>query len=636
MRLKHCLWGCFSPLVTSTSVWAGVLNEATIPDLAPVNDMPHIAVLTKLKYDLSTQHSALSTTPTNLLVLYQTGNSIAAGIAPVQSAQNSPPAPDRFRQSPPLLLPGEERLEPLVAPESPESPPATSAPAAALIPVRRIEVMGSSVLSPQELADLIKPPGLAPLEGRKVSLEELQGVADRITQRYLDRGYITSRAVLAAQSEQDVQNGVVRFRVIEGQLEKINVEGTQRLNPNYIRQRVALGITVPLNARQLEDQLRLLLIDPLFTNVVPTLQAGSQDGKSNLTVRVTEAPPVGGSVSFDNLSPPSVGAERAGVNLHYRNLTGIGDELAGSYYRTFTGGSSITSFSYRAPLNPMAGSLLVQADINRNRITQSPFDALDITGASEQYAISYRQPLWRSPHAEFALSLGFTYQNGQTFIFNDLPQAFGIGPDQNGVSRTSVIKLGQDYVSRDAQGAWSLRSQFSLGTGLFNATSNADPIPDGKFISWFGQIQRVQRLSAGQLLITQLDLQLTPDSLLPSQQFVIGGGQSVRGYRQNARTGDNGLRVAVEDRITLNRNKAGTPTLQIAPFIDLGAVWNGANNPNPLPGQTFLLGAGFGLLWQPGAGLNLRFDYGLPLVDLSDRASNPQDHGLYFSINYQF
>jgi hemolysin activation/secretion protein len=549
----------------------------------------------------------------------------------VRQAQNSPPDRDRFLQSPspPQPLPNEQPVLPLAPPTPVESspPPTENLPP---IPVRRIAVVDSRILTPPEIAAIKNS-----LEGKTVPFEKLTQATDQITKYYLDRGYITSRAVLLPQTPEDAKNGVVRIRVIEGELEKITVEGTQRLEA-YVRDRVARGVTTPLNARKLEDQLRLLLIDPLFKNVVPTLQAGSGEGKSILMVRVIEAPPFNGSVDFDNLSPPSVGSERVGVNLRYRNLAGLGDEVSAAHYRTFTGGSKITSFAYRVPLNSMEGSLQIGVDINRNRITQSPFDQLDIQGASEQYQISYRQPLVRSPQQEFALSFGFAFQNGQTFIFDNLPTPFGIGPDANGVSRTSVFKFGQDYVARDPKGAWSVRSQFSFGTGLFDATSNPAPIPDGRFFSWLGQAQRVQRLSEGQLLITQLDLQLTPNSLLPSQQFVLGGGQSVRGYRQNARTGDNGVRFSVEDRVTLQRDKGGTPTLLVTPFIDLGAVWNVADNPNRLPRQTFLMGAGVGVLWQPWPGLNLRLDYGLPLIDLSDRGNNLQDNGWYFTVDYQF
>jgi hemolysin activation/secretion protein len=283
----------------------------------------------------------------------------------------------------------------------------------------------------------------------------------------------------------------------------------------------------------------------------------------------------------------------------------------------------------------MYGTVQLRTVLDRNKITQEEFKELDIEGESNLYEISVRQPLIRTPRQEFALSLGFTYKDGQTFLFNNIPFPFGIGPDADGVSRTSVFRFGQDYVRRDRQGAWALRSQFSVGTGLFDGTINESPIPDSRFFSWLSQAQRVQRLGNDNLLIVQGDLQLTPNSLLPSEQFVVGGGQSLRGYRQNVRSGDNGFRFSVENRITLERDEAGISTFQLAPFIDLGAVWNHADNPNKLPNQTFLASAGLGLLWEPLPRLFLRLDYAVPFIDLDDRGDNAQDEGFYFSVNYE-
>ena len=107
---------------------------------------------------------------------------------------------------------------------------------------------------------------------------------------------------------------------------------------------------------------------------------------------------------------------------------------------------------------------------------------------------------------------------------------------------------------RDVRGAWSLRSLFSVGTGLFEATSRPAPEAEGRFFSWLGQVQQVQLLGSNQLLIVQANVQLNPDSLLPSQLFVLGGGQSVRGYRQNVSAGDNGFRLSIEDQIALQCN----------------------------------------------------------------------------------
>jgi len=590
----------------------------------------HFAVLAGIfSVEIVPSHASLATPPTSPTPSdsdFLNQRKVAQNLPPIAPPENLQPDSNqnRFLQPVPTPIPAPNSTESPVLP----TPTSEPTPDVNVVPIQvnRIEVTGSTVLSSEQLNRITKP-----FEGSTVSFQELTSVIDEINQLYLEQGYTNSRAILEAQT---IANGIVQIRVVEGTLERIEVEGTQRLNPNYVRSRVNLGVGTPLNTTKLEEQLRLLRADPLFKNVEATLRSGSGPGQSILVVRVTEADPFEASVSFDNYSPPSVGSERLGINTSYRNLTGNGDELAASYYRTTTGGADVFDFSYRIPLNAMNGTLQLRAAPNRNEVTQSPFDEFDIRGESQLYEISYRQPLIRSLREEFALSLGFAYQSGQTFTFAG-PTPFGFGPDERGVSRTSVIKFGQDYLRWDSLGAWSLRSQFSLGTGLFNATTNPDSIPDARFISWLGQVQRVQLLNKNNLLILQADLQLTPDALLPSQQFIIGGGQSLRGYRQNVRAGDNGLRFSVEERMTLQRDEAGNAIFQLAPFVDLGTIWNVSDNPNNLQKQRFLASVGLGLLWQPLSNLSVRLDYGLPLVNLDDRGENVQDSGFYFSVNYK-
>jgi hemolysin activation/secretion protein len=496
--------------------------------------------------------------------------------------------------------------------------------------VRQIKVVDSTVFSEKDFNPILQP-----FVGRELTIEEIRQAADKITQLYLNQKYINSRAIPVTEQ---ITDGVVVIRVIEGRVSEIEVQGTKRLNPGYIRDRIKLGASIPLNTIQLEDQLKLLRIDPLFTNVEASLRPTGKVGQSILIVRVQEANPITVNFAVDNYSPPSVGGERLGIELRDRNLIGIGDELAGSYYHTLSGGSDVFDFSYQIPVNAMNGKVQLRVAPNRNEITEAPFSRLGIRADQDLYEINYRQPLVRSPREEFALSLGFTYQDGQTFLFDRLPTPFGIGPDENGVSRTSVIKFSQDYIKRDAQGATFVRSQFNFGIDLFDATINNNSIPDGRFFSWLAQAQRVQKLNDDNLLLIQADLQLTPDSLLPSQQFVIGGGQSVRGYRQNIRSGDNGFRFGIEDRFTVKRNESGLSTIQLIPFLDMGAIWNQSDNPNKLPSQRFLASAGLGVLWNQALGidrLTLRLDYGIPFINLNDKGNNAQDEGFYFSLRYQ-
>jgi hemolysin activation/secretion protein len=105
-------------------------------------------------------------------------------------------------------------------------------------------------------------------------------------------------------------------------------------------------------------------------------------------VKVEEANQLTGSVSFDNYSPVSVGSERMGTSLNYRNLTGSGDSLAASYYRSTTGGSNLYDFNYTIPVNPMNGTIAFRYAPNNYRITDPAFADLNIRGASSLYDIA--------------------------------------------------------------------------------------------------------------------------------------------------------------------------------------------------------------------------------------------------------
>ena len=95
---------------------------------------------------------------------------------------------------------------------------------------------------------------------------------------------------------------------------EIDIEGTRRLNPSYIRSRIQLGAGTPLNTGKLEEQLKLLRLDPLFTNVEARLRPTGKVGQSILIVRVEEAKSLIGSLGVDNYSPPSIGREDLGLN----------------------------------------------------------------------------------------------------------------------------------------------------------------------------------------------------------------------------------------------------------------------------------------------------------------------------------
>ncbi|MEL6468961.1 MAG: ShlB/FhaC/HecB family hemolysin secretion/activation protein [Cyanobacteria bacterium J06623_4] len=539
------------------------------------------------------------------------------------------PNPNRDRLLPsgspiPVTLP--ENLEPIPDERTVEDPttsePLPSPPDDQIqFSIESIQVVGNTVLSDADITAIT-----APFVDQIVTLSDLQQVSDSITQLYLELGYITSRAILP---EQSIIGGIVQIQVREGSISNIQVNGLSRLNTRYITSRLEQGVTTPFNANTLEEQLRLLRFDPLVEKIQGRLQPSDIPGESILNINVDEVGAWRIGAGVNNYGSPGTGSERLNTSLAYQNVSGWGDTLSASYTRSTTGGANTWDIGYRLPVNALDGAFSLRTAFDNFELTQGPFSG-QINGDSDRYEISFRQPLIRSLREEFAISTGFSYRDGKTFIG---PQSIA-NPDNTLSSRTSIFKFGQDYTSRDNRGVWGLRSQFSFGTGLFDATDNPGDTADSQFFSWLGQAQRVQRLSSDNLLIVQADLQLTPDRLLPVEQFLIGGGQSLRGYRQNVRSGDNGFRLSVEDRITLTRDEeTENAVIQIAPFFDIGAVWN---NGNSTVNQNFIAGAGLGFIYDPFESFNLRIDYALPLVILEDEGNNAQDEGFYFSATYQY
>ncbi|NEP57594.1 MAG: ShlB/FhaC/HecB family hemolysin secretion/activation protein [Symploca sp. SIO2G7] len=544
--------------------------------------------------------------------------------SPQERTDPTNPNQDFLQPVEPITPPPDE--EPLFP--QPEEPTPPNLPDSESFPIQRINVEGSTVFSPEDFAPLIEP-----LTGQNVTLNQLRAVADAITQLYLDQGYLNSRALL---TEQTITDGVATIEVIEGTITDIEITGQRRFLTSYFTSRLNRGIDTPLNVNELEDQLRLLQINPLIEDLEVDLEPAQEIGESILRLDIEEAPSWFGSVFIDNYSPASVGSERFGISGGYRNLLGVGDIFTATGTRSFTGGSTILELNYLVPFNALDGTVQLRTTIDRNEVTLSPFEELGIEGESETYEISVRQPIKRSFREEFALSVGLEHRDGQTFLFDNIGTPFGSGVEADGTARTTVLSFGQDYLRRDNRGAWALRSQLNFGLDLLDATINSEPIPDGQFFSWNGQVQRIQQLSPRQMLIVRGDIQLSPDNLLASERFTIGGGQTLRGYRQGARSGDNGWRLLVEDRITLIQGEPGISLLQIAPFADLGMVWNNPSNPDQIANEHFLAGLGAGIIYSPVDDLILRIDFTLPLVDLSDRSTNIQDDGVHFSINYNF
>ncbi|MCC5668061.1 ShlB/FhaC/HecB family hemolysin secretion/activation protein [Nostoc sp. CHAB 5784] len=498
-----------------------------------------------------------------------------------------------------------------------ENLPETTFPSSESFFVKEIRVTGYSVLE-DEIIKLKQP-----LENKEITFEQLLQLRSQITELYVTKGYITSGAFIP--NNQNIASGVVQIQVVEGELEGIYILGLQRLQTSYVRSRIKRFTSKPLNQKRIEQALQLLQLDPVIERVNAELTAGSTPGNNILQVTITESQAFHAGVIFANNQSPSVGSEQGSVFVAHNNLLGFGDKFSAEH--GITEGLDIYNISYSIPFNALDGTIGVRYSNSASRIIESEFRDLHIRSEAETLSFNVRQPLIYTPNNEFALSLAFDLRRSQTFILNDMPFSFTEGPE-DGESKVTVIRFSQDWLQRNGNSVLAARSQFSLGIGAIDATVNNSGT-DGRFFSWVGQFQWVQRLSPRILMLAKVNTQLTPDSLLSLEKISIGGVNTVRGYSQNQLVADNGVVGGVEVRIPLASN---VETLQLIPFFDIGTAWNNrAINADP----QIIASLGLGLNWQLFNGLVLRADYGVPLMGTSDRGSSLQDNGFNFSVLYQ-
>lgn len=118
--------------------------------------------------------------------------------------------------------------------------------------LRGVRITGNTVLTEAEIRDLVRG-----YENRVVSGEELQELRRRLTLAYVNRGYLNSGATLP---DQEIRDGIVEYRVVEGRLTGVEVSGNEHLKSDYVVARVLRGAGDPLNMNGLQQQLHGLSI----------------------------------------------------------------------------------------------------------------------------------------------------------------------------------------------------------------------------------------------------------------------------------------------------------------------------------------------------------------------------------------
>lgn len=549
-------------------------------------------------------------------VVFHSEKSLAQ-VFPPTFPRDSSPLP---RDPQPLPQPAPEI--PLDTPPPPQ-PPQPDIPG--VINVVGFEFKGneSQVFTEEELQEVVKP------YLGEISFSNLLQAEAAVTQLYIEAGYINSGAVIPAGQTFDADMAVITIQIIEGGIEDIIVTVDGRLNPNYVKKRLALATKTPLNQQDLLEALQLLQLDPVIEQISAKLSTGITPELSLLEVEVIEADTFRVSAIADNGRVPSVGSFRRGVVINSLNLSGRADNLRLEYINT--DGSDTYDGRYQIPVNARNAKVTLSGRFTDSQVIEPPFDELNITGDTLYYDLSFQHPVIQTPFQELTLGITASRAASKTTILG-VGFPLSLGAEDDGDTKISALRFFQEWTKRNPRDIVVVRSQFSLGIDALNATTNAE-LPDSRFFSWRGQGQYVKLLAPDTLFVLRSDIQLSTTSLLALEQFALGGLYTVRGYRQDALLTDNGFFTSAEVRIPVLRIQRIEGVFQVVPFVDFGVGWNNQDNPIATFDPNTLIGVGVGLAFQASDRVTARFDWGIPLTEVRDGDRTWQENGLYFSIN---
>jgi hemolysin activation/secretion protein len=515
---------------------------------------------------------------------------------------------------------------PQPSPELPARPP-QPAPAplseAPQFVLRDVKIEGNTVLDEQAIHNVV-----APYLGKPVSIADLEEIRRQFTLLYINRGFINSGATIP---DQNVENGVVTFRFVEGRVTDIEVTGTEHFDPEYFRSRLALAATTPFNVENMQQEQQILLQDPLVKRLNLELQPGLVPGEARLNADVLEGPRYSLGAAIADDQSPTVGSVRGQLTGTMANILGYGDVLAAQYGRSE--GINDGFAAYSTPIASDDTRLNLRYDKNGTLVVSPSLVALNTTSNYSSLAAGLSRPFYRTAEQNLTLGVSLEHRQAQTFLLG-MPFSFTEGA-KNGNTNVTALRLSQDWLDRDADHAFAARSTFSFGLPILGATKVSGATTTGQFFSWFGQAQYVHRLFGDWEGLVRSAVQLAGKPLFPIEQFALGGLGNVRGYRTYLTVTDDAFLASAELHIPVGKlrlpylaDTEDAGTVQIVPFYDYGRDWNVAS-PTPYPPSISGVGAGF--RWLVGSGITAEFYYAKALRHVNV-GNTIEDRGIYFRV----
>ena len=501
-----------------------------------------------------------------------------AGLARAQT-----PAAEAARQANVLQRQNEERmrrdLEEAMPPQPPPVFPGISIPppavdASAAGPschwIDEIVISSAPHLSPSVRAGIIERHA-----GACLGVAQIEQILAAITRDYIERGYITTRAYLPSQ---DLSGGRLEILVIEGRVGPVQLEdgGKRSINP---------GLVFPaegalFNLRDFEQGIEQ--VNRLSSNDARLdIQPGDTPGASRVVIRNTPAFPLHAFLSADDHGSESTGRNQLAFGLTADRLLGLNELMIYAHRRSQPyddahKSSSSDSFTFILPLGYWTFSAAASQSGYTTTFVAPSGLPLRFQGDTDSVSLKLSRAVIRSQTGRATVGVGLLQKATRNYLEGELLDVSS--------RRLAILDLEAGASTRLAGGALTLGLDYERGLSAFGALRDPDGLPDHAPHAQFGKLRYqlsyfypFQAAGMDAEFSSRIEGQRAQDVLYGSEQILVGGIYSVRGFSATNLSGDNGWFSRNELALRPILSLAGRALpLRVYAGVDLGAVSNRA------------------------------------------------------------